>query len=193
MVVGPGGLGTHASNVESFNNVHGFQRRNALAVGRAFPAGNAPVVGGYCLVPVGRVVGQVFSGNPAAMFLDKRGHFFGDFASVKSLRASLGDGPQGFPQRGQAHHLAWFGSATVQQHLVTGRVLGQPACLPRPLVGDNVGRRKALFGVPDSWLHHLEEGHAAVNVQNGLPTVHRPGHRHRENTSVGHVAVALGL
>ena len=123
MVISVGGLGTHRRDVVTFNDVQRFQSGDTLVAGWAFPAGDAPVAGGDGFLPIGSVVGHVGGGHTPALLLNELRCLRRDIAFVEGFRPSLGHGPQGTAQRGDAHHLAVLGGLSIQQHLLTG---GEP-------------------------------------------------------------------
>ena len=167
-------LRTHGPDVEPLDDVQGLQRGDALAVGRAFPAGDAPVVGGNRLVPIGGVGRQVLGGQPPAVLLDEGRHLFSDRAVVEGLAAALGDGPQRGCKRGEPDQVALPRGVPVHQHLLPRRVGAQLGQEILPLKRDDLGHREAVLGVAYGWLQQPRQGHAAALSPQRLPAVHRP-------------------
>ncbi len=108
-----GALRAHPPHIEAFDNVQRLQGGDTLPIGRTLPAGDAPVVGGDRLIPVGAVARQVFVGQPSALFLDEGRHLLSNFPLVKGLGASLRYGPQRIAQSRNGHQLPMFWGTTV--------------------------------------------------------------------------------
>jgi len=193
VMVAVGGLGAHAFNIEALDDIEGRQGGDALAVGRALPAGDTSVVGGDGFVPVRSMAGQVLGGEPAPLLLDEGGHLLPNLPLVKGFRASLGDGPQGAGQGGQADYLTVPGSAAVEQHLLAGGQFGQLGHVDGPLVGDDVGNGETLLGVLDGRLQHFRQRHGAIGTQQGLPAMDRARDCNGVGAGLRHLVVAQGL
>ena len=192
VVVGVGRLRSHRSDVEALGDVQGLQGGEALPVGRAFPAGYAAVVGGYRLVPVGGVGGQVIGGQPTAVLLDEGGHLAGDGAAIEGVATFVGDGPHRGGQGGHPHHVAFLGGVAVEQHFLAGGIGTQLRQIVLPLPGDNLRYGEAFLGVADGWLQQAREGHGATLGAQSLPAVDGAGHGYGVGASAGHGPVALG-
>ena len=148
----------------------GFKGGDTLAVGRTFPAGDAPVVGGYRLVPVGSVGGEVFSGEPTTVFLDEGGHFLGYGPAVEGVATFVGDGPEGEGEGGQLHHVALLRRVSIEQHFLARRVAPQLGQEVLPLPGDNLGHREAFLGIADGRLQEAGKGASFRTQTAGFPS-----------------------
>ena len=166
-------LEAHPGDVVALHDVHGQQRHEALAVGRALPDRDAPVVGRDRLVPRRGVGRQVFGGQPAAFALHEARDALGQRPLVEGVRASVRDVAQDSAQLRQAHHVARSRRAAPQQKLVARGSTGEPVEALAPLVRHHGRDGVALLRVGDGRLQHVGQGHRAVAVQRRLPRMDR--------------------
>ena len=184
-------LGGHAihrqgRHVEVLQQPQGHQRRNALAAGRYFVQGVAPVGLANGLHPLGGVGGQVGLGECTALLRGKAGQGLGNFAPVKRFtlgscnrfqgkRCSL-KRPQLPHQRRPALGQKRLGKAGLTAQLVDHR---------RPLALHHGGHGVAALGHFNGGLHQVAKGQLAKALAQGHPAADRAGHGHAVDAAFG--------
>ena len=176
----------HRFDIVLLNDIQDLQCRNALPVGRQLPDIPAAIVAADRFDPFAGMLGEVFLGQVAADAFHEGRHRVGHLTLVEDVAPFGADLLERVGKQGPGPHLAGARAAAVaQEGLAEAFVACQSAGRGAPVVGDQLGNRKAFARVSDGGGEHLVHRQLAEAFVQLEPPIDCAGHADWKRTISG--------